>query len=389
MVSIIIRSITCPTRIGTVLMKLLTNFFSMLVVGFLLSGCTAHVKTVGSFDNFNEIFVGDIAHNVLVGGSTITAETKNSDIRCTGRGWGVSQPNAFSCEGALGKAYLECSDGRIVNIDYVTTKCSAGYGHGSDQHGNRFRMVFGLDEEEARAELEKKRVKVAAKPDLPVYRPKEFREEHGFSTGTGFFITDDGYMVTNYHVIEGASSVMVFDTGTKKEWAATVNKTDPLNDIAILKVNVQTKAIPLSNGFNAMKGEEVLTLGYPVIILQGQEQKATFGRINALSGPQGDIRFVQVDIPIQPGNSGGPLLNSKGEAIGIITSTLSQIVAIKASGRLPQNVNYAVKIDYVFPLLHAERIEKSRFMSATVSKPASMAEVVAQRETAVMLVIAK
>lgn len=359
-----------------------------LLLNVLLMGCVAHVKTVGSFDNYNEVIVGDIAHNVWLGGATITAEGQNSKIKCDGKAWGVHQPNPFTCTGALGKAYLKCSDGREIRVDYTTTRCSEGFGEGTDQNGNKFRMVFGLDEEEAKAELAKRKLQVASSPDLPAYNPKEFRKENGFSTGTGFFITKDGYMVTNFHVIEGSSAITVIDPATKRELKATVEQTDPKNDIAILKVDAKTSAIALAPGFNSAKGAEVLTLGYPLVTLQGQEQKATFGRINSLSGLHNDARLVQIDVPIQPGNSGGPLLNDRGEVIGVVTATLSQIVALKASGSLPQNVNYAVKVDYIGPLLKLANIDKSKLAPVSSAK-LSMPQIVSMRERAVVLVVAK
>lgn len=94
-------------------------------------------------------------------------------------------------------------------------------------------------------------------------------------------------------------------------------------------------------------------MGYPLIGLLGQEQKATFGRVNSLSGPLGDFRFIQIDVPIQPGNSGGPLLNKHGQAIGVVVATLNQLEAWKAGGTIPQNVNYAIKSDYALPLIEA------------------------------------
>jgi S1-C subfamily serine protease len=71
-----------------------------------------------------------------------------------------------------------------------------------------------------------------------------------------------------------------------------------------------------------------------------------------MSGLQDDIRVMQVDVPIQPGNSGGPLINSKGEVVGIVTATMDSIVTLYKKGVLPQNVNFAVKSDYIFPIIN-------------------------------------
>lgn len=129
-------------------------------------------------------------------------------------------------------------------------------------------------------------------------------------------------------------------------------RSDSANDLALLKVELPA-SVPMKIGTSAgiEKGFEVLALGYPLPGLQGQEQKATFGRVNALSGPAGDFRFFQVDVPIQPGNSGGPLFNRAGEVVGVVTATLSQKAVLETSGALAQGVNYAVKSDYLFPLL--------------------------------------
>lgn len=370
-------------------MQMLRTTISLLLLVMGLAGCSVKYKAVGSFDDYNEVFVGEIDHDLLAGSAYIVAETKNSKIRCEGQSYVTHKPAfSFGCAGQRGKAPLSCTDGRKLTIDWVARNCTAGFGEGTDQNGVTFRLLFGLDEVVAKAELERLSGKVANNPNLPIYRPKEFRKEKGFSTGTGFFVTNDGYMVTNFHVIEGAQSVFVISPTEKKEVLATVIQTDQANDIAILKVEAQTVGIPFASSLNTLKGEEVLTLGFPLVALQGQAQKATFGRINALTGIQDDIRFVQVDIPIQPGNSGGPLLNSRGEVIGVVTSTLSQIVALRTSGSLPQNVNYAVKSDYIIPTLNAARVDRSKVILPSSSK-LSMAQIVSLRESSVMLVVAK
>jgi len=98
-------------------------------------------------------------------------------------------------------------------------------------------------------------------------------------------------------------------------------------------------------------GDEVFTIGYPAYWLLGKNPKYTKGEVNALSGINDDPRVFQVSVQIQPGNSGGPLFNSKGEVIGITQASLDPKVAIGTFGTLPQNVNYAIKSNYISTLL--------------------------------------
>jgi len=73
-----------------------------------------------------------------------------------------------------------------------------------------------------------------------------------------------------------------------------------------------------------------------------------------LSGLEDDVRYVQMDATIQPGNSGGPLFNAGGQVVGIVTATINQRTVMAAAGTVAQNVNYALKMDYVMPLLPPE-----------------------------------
>ena len=97
--------------------------------------------------------------------------------------------------------------------------------------------------------------------------------------------------------------------------------------------------------------DEVFTIGYPASWLLGKNPKYTKGKVNALSEINDDPRVFQVSVQIQPGNSGGPLFNSKGEVIGITQAALDPKVAIGTFGTLPQNVNYAIKSTYISALL--------------------------------------
>jgi len=94
----------------------------------------------------------------------------------------------------------------------------------------------------------------------------------------------------------------------------------PVNDLAVLKADVVSSRIYFSKLNSAGKGARVIALGYPLVEIQGQEQKAYFGYINALIGVRDDPRFIQFDASIQPGNSVDPILNYRGQAVGIVAS---------------------------------------------------------------------
>ncbi|HEX7644447.1 MAG TPA: bifunctional trypsin-like peptidase domain-containing/SEL1-like repeat protein [Burkholderiaceae bacterium] len=173
-----------------------------------------------------------------------------------------------------------------------------------------------------------------------------------FVSGTGFFITHDGFIVTNDHVVHNMASVTV-RTRDGSTFPAEVVSLDEANDLAILKISggagtVRPLAIRPSLG--VPKGSHVFTIGFPVPSIQGPEAKVTEGIVSSLSGPGGEPNNFQVSVSIQPGNSGGPLIDSSGAVVGIVASKLSAKVAYSMYGFLPENVNYAVKSDYLLEL---------------------------------------
>ncbi len=182
-------------------------------------------------------------------------------------------------------------------------------------------------------------------------------EIKGKASGTGFLVSSDGYIITNNHVIADASHIDVLVAGGKSYVAQIVTK-DPNNDVALLKIDAKaTVPLPLGQTTAVRKGANVFTLGYPLPDFEGNELKATFGKVNALSGIHGDIRFLQIDVPIQPGNSGGPLIADDGSVIGITSGSVNDLSVIVAHGVVPQDVNYAVKSEYIMPLLQYAHVQ--------------------------------
>ena len=172
-------------------------------------------------------------------------------------------------------------------------------------------------------------------------------------TGTGW-ITRNGFIVTNFHVVEDQNNIKVrFNTIETDTYSAEILISDKYNDLAILKLKdverTKPQGIPIST-IQPKLGEEVFTIGFPKPDVMGNKQKITDGIISSLSGIQDDPRLIQTTVPIQGGNSGGPLLNMKGEVVGVITSTLRALIT-KNGLDIPQNVNYAVKSAYVSALI--------------------------------------
>ena len=197
-------------------------------------------------------------------------------------------------------------------------------------------------------ELEKIIVKI--RPSQPIHEPPE---KQFVSVGTGFLFSNGNYIITNYHVVKNSGSILAKFINGETVKAKVVAK-DIRGDIAILKLTdvppFSVAQIKLGDSSQSRMGEKVFTIGYPASNLMGERPKYSEGVINAMTGLKDDPAFFQVSLPIQPGNSGGPLFNERGEVIGITTASLSSL-AIDAMGAIPQNVNYAIKSSFVKNIL--------------------------------------
>ncbi len=169
--------------------------------------------------------------------------------------------------------------------------------------------------------------------------------------GTAWLVSPK-HWVTNRHVVGDRKLVrLVGSDGTVVETRLLAS--DVANDLAVLVADAPPPGltpIPLAAGAPKV-GERVVAIGFPLADLMGSRAKLTSGDISSLSGIADDPRVFQFSAPIQPGSSGGPLLNSSGQAIGIVTSKLNWLPVAKSSGAIPEGVAYAVKVAYLRPLL--------------------------------------
>ncbi len=168
-------------------------------------------------------------------------------------------------------------------------------------------------------------------------------------SGTGFFVTADGWLVTNAHVTAAGSRIRV--KIAEKMLPASVKQVDTANDLALLKLEGQFEALAIGPSGVVGLGIPVFTVGFPNPGLQGFSPKMTRGEISSLAGAMDDLRYFQISVPTQPGNSGGPLADASGNVVGVVTARIGDAAAIESSGAIPQNVNYAIKSTYLIALI--------------------------------------
>ena len=158
------------------------------------------------------------------------------------------------------------------------------------------------------------------------------------SSGSGFAIGDGTSVVTANHVVRGCTTINIADVGP-----ATLVKSDPRADLAILRPGRQLAAgLRFRSGHPVKLGEEIVVIGYPLRGLLSSPPTITTGIVSSLAGIRDDRTEMQISAPVQPGNSGGPVLDRAGNVVGVVQSKLDAIKAAEITGDIPENVNFAV-----------------------------------------------
>jgi S1-C subfamily serine protease len=203
-------------------------------------------------------------------------------------------------------------------------------------------------------------------------------------SGTGFFISDDGFLVTNEHVVKNATRVrLVTSDGTID---AKVVQVDADNDLALLKATGKFPPLPIAASRAVRLGGTVATIGFPDPLLQGFAPKLAKGEIAALSGAGDSPRYFQISVPVQPGNSGGALVDERGNVVGVVSAKLDASVALAVSGALPENVNYAVKSSFLLSFLESVPAVSAK-LKAPLTSDRRFEDVVKSAQDAAVLVL--
>lgn len=348
------------------------------------------IPVVAWFDDYNEVLEGTASVHEFLRGGSLDLRSRVGSARCVGRSdVRVVPPSADPperCHGVRGEAQLSCSDGRQLAIEWQAGEtCANGSGKGIDQHGNSIQLIYGGSDVRARKIAQVALEGQARKPALPAFSDRIDVRGTSLTMGTAFFVTGDGYLVTSYHVVKDGRRIQVQLDEDLLD--AVLVGADQQNDLALLRVDAVRSPLALRVGSTLAKGEEVFTLGYPLVRLQGRDPKATFGRVNALTGPASDERFMQIDVPVQPGNSGGPLLDTSGQVVGVVTSMLHPAATFRLAGGFPQNVNYALKSDYVHSLLR-QNLSEELVLEKPSTDEQDFSDLISRVEDSIVLVVA-
>ncbi len=199
----------------------------------------------------------------------------------------------------------------------------------------------------------------------PAENQKKPENKRGF--GSGMVFTEKGHVFTNHHVIKNYSKyyIVTYENGIlKKKLPATLIKKDPQSDLAILQCREWNAPEgsprlppPIVPSRQCKLGAPVFVLGFPLPGTVSSNVKYTNGSVSDMSGLRDDSREIQHTAQIQPGNSGGPMALADGRIVGIVVSSLSESYALRASGALPQGVNFSVKSDYILNLAAIAEID--------------------------------
>jgi hypothetical protein len=197
----------------------------------------------------------------------------------------------------------------------------------------------------------------------------------GTSSGSGIVIGTQGEILTNSHVVADCEKILVQFSSKDIETAIRVAD-DKKNDLAVLRIKTLHPSVAtFRDGIAVRAGDTVVALGYPLSGLLATTANLSVGNVSALAGLGDDSRYVQISAPVQPGNSGGPLLDASGHLIGIVTAKLNAVRVARFTGDIPQNVNFALKAEVARTFLDSSGVAYRMDRSKQQLSPADIGDI--------------
>ena len=205
-----------------------------------------------------------------------------------------------------------------------------------------------------------------AEPAITSQDKTDDNEMISASSGSGFAVSEDGYVVTNHHVIEGCQKVLVHSK--EQSVQAIIVTSDPQNDLALLKADFKPDTVfPLSADRPELL-QDIYVAGYPFGKNISSSVKVTKGIISSLTGIGNNFSNIQIDAALQPGNSGGPILDEKGNVVGVAVAKLDAELILENFGSLPEDTNFGIKSNIVKNILDSNGVDGPQANQDEISK---------------------
>ena len=193
--------------------------------------------------------------------------------------------------------------------------------------------------------------------------PDETRE---VASGTGFYVSEDGHIITNHHVIDGCMDIKVQSQG---ELIPTIRLAeDKQNDLALLKVSQEPRYVFALSNDSPYPLQEIVVAGFPFGDRYSSTLKFTKGIVSSLAGLGDNYSEIQIDAALQQGNSGGPIIDEYGNVVAVAVAKLDAKYMFENFGIIPENTNFGVKASAARNLLEANRVNLKASSNEIISK---------------------
>jgi S1-C subfamily serine protease len=226
--------------------------------------------------------------------------------------------------------------------------------------------------------------KASAKSEEAPEAPAE-SEKLAKVSGSGFVVSKNAHVVTNNHVVGDCVGDIQGNLPGQAPVKLRVVSADETNDLALLQgpKKFKEKDIATIRASAINSGDQVVAIGYPLHGLLTPDLTVTTGIISSLAGMHNDTRFLQISAPVQPGNSGGPLHDGSGNVVGVVTAKLDALRVVKATGDIPQNINFAIKTGALRDFLDNSAVP---YETANAGQEMKTADIASSARTYTMLI---
>ncbi len=186
------------------------------------------------------------------------------------------------------------------------------------------------------------------------------------ASGSGFIISESGHIVSNNHVIQGCEAVKAHHKG--KSFEAIILATDTINDLALLQIDFSPSTVFSISQNNTELMQDVFVAGYPFGVSVSSSVKVTKGIVSSLAGVGNNYSNMQIDAALQPGNSGGPILDENGNVVGVAVAKLDLALAMEQFGVVPEGTNFGIKSSVLKNFLQSNSIDLKTPMKDKINR---------------------